>query len=1230
MDGKKTKLLAVLAVALMAFTALAVITDSSDDEADEVVYEAEIGESKFTSLADAITNANSNDTINLLKNIESNTQYEINKAITLDGKNYTITSSAVGNAAILISSTGVTVKDLKVVGPNTTASGWNQGEYGIKVYGANLTSVILDNVTVSGANAGILINGNVTIKNTITVTGNEYGGIEVSKGTLDGAIGMLTFDNGASVVCADADVPAIWVDKYNQHYQNTLANAISGQPSTMKVLITDLTEDQCFIVTDSYSTTSYEAKIGSIYYEKLADAIASAASGNEVILLKDIVSATQYEINKVMTLNGNNKKITSSAVGNAAILISSAGVTVKGLKVVGPNTTASGWNQGEYGIKVYGANLTSVVLENVMVSGANAGILINGNVTIRGTITVTGNEYGGIEVSKGTLSGAVGKLTFDTGASVVCSDTLVPAIWVDKYSSDYGSTLANAISGQPSTMKVLITDSTKDQCFIVTNSYSLASYETTVGAIYYEKFEDAVKKATSNQTITLLKKCSYTKSNSALTDATGVTIDGKGKTLEVQAQNINLMSGTVLKSITFDVMGAGKLFSLSSGQKDITIDECMFSGDSSDAGLYFIYASGYKGKLTVDTCIFINSGDKLIRDIEVAFDSTASTESKVTVKDCTMTEIGGDEDSPVKISGKTAASYYDLSGNELMGGVALVTAYGSSSITLVPEADCEAQIGNLYYKSVADAFTDVGAANAITILKNCSITNDTTLRANAALDIHTGKTLTIDGSLRTITLTLDRGAVVNGTIAYKESATVSNSATFSKISAGTDKILLSKGSLKIIGDIVLEEDSSIVANGSLTMKNVDLSKSGSTGALTISKATGGSIVLDGIKVPADTTLNLSSNASVEAGSVLDVTGKVRIASGVILTNTGSILGTGTIENSGTISGTGTVSPNLVVVTVYTIKVENNGNGTASADKTSAKAGDVITLTATPAEGFSFKKWESADGISVTDGKFTMPTKNVTVKAIFEKKYSVTVNKVGKGTVTVSPQTAFGGDTVTVSYTTEYGSYFKSWKTDDTGTVIGTNGTFKMPQKDVTVTVEFGTYQDVTKTVTNGSVTIPWELAKKRGIEDQSKLTLIINKLNKAKQPNIPSEATAYEISLAYNGESLTTFSDKITVKLNYELPAGAKVDDYHVYYVSDDGKTVEDMDFEYFNGVFSIQTDHLSTYAVSPKVIQPVGDMNWTMIIAIIVAAVIILAAIFIFLKRDQLFGGRGEDFEQF
>jgi hypothetical protein len=75
-----------------------------------------------------------------------------------------------------------------------------------------------------------------------------------------------------------------------------------------------------------------------------------------------------------VTINGNNKTITFTG-------------------------DETGW-QGNYVLHVY--NTTGVTIKDIKLTGGDAALLVNGSeVTLTGAIDVSGNEFGGIESSKG-------------------------------------------------------------------------------------------------------------------------------------------------------------------------------------------------------------------------------------------------------------------------------------------------------------------------------------------------------------------------------------------------------------------------------------------------------------------------------------------------------------------------------------------------------------------------------------------------------------------------------------------------------------------------------------------------------------------------------------------------------------------------------------------------------------------------------------------------------------
>lgn len=95
---------------------------------------------------------------------------------------------------------------------------------------------------------------------------------------------------------------------------------------------------------------------------------------------------------------------------------------------------------------------------------------------------------------------------------------------------------------------------------------------------------------------------------------------------------------------------------------------------------------------------------------------------------------------------------------------------------------------------------------------------------------------------------------------------------------------------------------------------------------------------------------------------------------------------------------------------YTVTVQDDGKGTASASPSSAEAGKEISLTATANEGYKFKEWQIVSGgVTIADDKFTMPANDVVIKAIFEEipvdksalTAAITSANTNKGTAVVS-------------------------------------------------------------------------------------------------------------------------------------------------------------------------------------------------------------------------------------
>ena len=131
-------------------------------------------------------------------------------------------------------------------------------------------------------------------------------------------------------------------------------------------------------------------------------------------------------------------------------------------------------------------------------------------------------------------------------------------------------------------------------------------------------------------------------------------------------------------------------------------------------------------------------------------------------------------------------------------------------------------------------------------------------------------------------------------------------------------------------------------------------------------------------------------------------------------------------------------------TYYTLTMNTVGQGsvTASPQANQYKAGSTVILTATPAEGWQFKEWE--DG-SISATRYLTMTENKEVTATFEEipeepepttYYTLTMNTVGQGSVTASPQANQykAGSTVILTATPAEGWQFKQWEDNTTNAI----------------------------------------------------------------------------------------------------------------------------------------------------------------------------------------------------
>lgn len=394
----------------------------------------------------------------------------------------------------------------------------------------------------------------------------------------------------------------------------TLCMALSLLPTAaLATAVTDCTGgDDC----------SHEAAIGTTHYDTLAEAVNAADDSATITLLKNVTLSTQLNIDKAITLDGNEKTITrtssGSSAGEKAGILVTANATIKNLMVSGPNGTASGWDEGEFGIKVYN---TAATLTDISVTSANAGIQINGaQVTMTGTIDVSGNEFGGIEVCH---AGATLDLT---EATLVNDDETAncPVLWND-------DTKGTITQNEQQPLVMTAVDATKDHYYL--------SGVAQVGTTQYATLAEAVAAAGEmGDTVTLLK------------DVTGEVNVSANNTL-----TLDLNSKKITNEGGFGIVNNGKLTITGNG----TIEAKYPVRNNADGSELVIENGTYisvEGAVTVRTTnskVTINDGTFSASD-----NAVISSNGTAGLKGNTITINGGTFNGGITTSGYIACGIY--------------------------------------------------------------------------------------------------------------------------------------------------------------------------------------------------------------------------------------------------------------------------------------------------------------------------------------------------------------------------------------------------------------------------------------------------------------------------------------------------------------------------------------------------------------------------------------------
>ena len=218
----------------------------------------------------------------------------------------------------------------------------------------------------------------------------------------------------------------------------------------------------------------------------------------EITLNAPIATTSEIQINKPMTIDGAGNTVTKSEPGKAFTMTADSTIEDITVENTADNTE---WNSS-YGVQFYTGEHT---VKNSKFTGCNAGIIANSaTVNLEGTIDVSGNTFGGIEVcrsqadAKTRASMPAGVLNIN-GATIINTTEAYgkPTIWIDGNTDEDG--IVNGAEGF-TMVEVPHGDHYQKQFYL----NEVNSKPIIVGDKSYGTLDDAIA-AVPNNTLTTIK-----------------------------------------------------------------------------------------------------------------------------------------------------------------------------------------------------------------------------------------------------------------------------------------------------------------------------------------------------------------------------------------------------------------------------------------------------------------------------------------------------------------------------------------------------------------------------------------------------------------------------------------------------------------------------------------------------------------------------------------------------
>ncbi|MBR2298563.1 MAG: right-handed parallel beta-helix repeat-containing protein [Bacteroidales bacterium] len=284
----------------------------------------------FTEIGHALNKAVAGETIKLLRDVTITEKITIDKSITLDGGNHSITSNVqsdpLNHRAINVTGVNeVTIKNLTIE---------TNGERAINIIGGT-KKVILDNVTATSSHYPVNIASSAPNSN-LTITNSELTGLNVVNSSAEGS--DIEIENTVLTIVDDSDVEgygAVHLDKPNSkvavkgceiNIQGAHTNYSYGFVVMAGNLVSCTNTSGNTTVKGCYAIIEYPGSNYFYSFGSLEEAIAKAESGETVKLIADITIDQTINIEKNVTIDLNGKKLTANAKGARAFKVNADNV----------------------------------------------------------------------------------------------------------------------------------------------------------------------------------------------------------------------------------------------------------------------------------------------------------------------------------------------------------------------------------------------------------------------------------------------------------------------------------------------------------------------------------------------------------------------------------------------------------------------------------------------------------------------------------------------------------------------------------------------------------------------------------------------------------------------------------------------------------------------------------------------------------------------------------------